>query len=391
MTFVPRDALSAALFQAPRAQARALPASFLGRVSQEAEGDVFVASGSQRTVQAVDLESGQPRWQAPVPTQDLTRPVASPDGTVWVCGEAVLSAFEIGTGEARGSWPTGARYGLQPVPRSEGGVVVGNWEGRTVAALDPSTGEPLWKAPVGYTSQPVATAPGRVYVNVSGERGGGAIQALDGFTGERLWRADVGGALSCPPSVGPEGTIYSATTRVGQRESTGALVALDPQTGGSRWLFETPAGLSAPAVPSEDGKTVFLASREGRVHALDAATGQPRWSVKTRGPVTVAPGVADGLLCIADEKNQVLLVRAEDGLVLAEGDIDSSPQAPPHPLGAGAFLVPTLFGKGLEIALPSRDPEIATGAPGAAASIEHGEGEVRIGGIRLPIRSTSPG
>lgn len=346
-----------------------------GKRSHEvAEGDVFLASAHRSTLEAVDLETGAPRWQAPLPARDLTAPVASPDGTVWVCGEQTLAAFDGETGEPKGTWPTGARFGLQPVPRDEGGVVVGNWQSRTVAALAPDRAEPLWTAPVGYTSQPVATAPGRVYVNVDS-----AVQALDAATGEPLWRFAAGGALSSPPSVGPDGTVYSAATRVDRREATGVLNALDPRTGEPRWTFDTPAGLSSPALPSEDGQTVYLGTREGRVHALDAATGEPRWSLETAGPVVVSPGEADGLLCVADERNRVLLVQTRDGLILAETDLDSAPRSAPVPLGDGAFLVETVLSQGVKVSLPGPEPDFT-------GSIAAEDREVQIGDIRLPVR-----
>ncbi len=75
----------------------------------------------------------------------------------------------------------------------------------------------------------------------------------------------------------------------------GRLVALDAKSGAERWQFKTGGAVAgAPAVV--DG-TVFVGSYDGNVYALEAATGAERWRTSI-GVVGGAPAVAEGLVYV---------------------------------------------------------------------------------------------
>ena len=61
------------------------------------------------------------------------------------------------------------------------------------------------------------------------------------------------------------------------------------------------------------GCLVFGSSADDKIYALDAATGQQRWSFFTGGPVRLAPTVAGGLVYAGSDDGAVYCLRAEDG------------------------------------------------------------------------------
>jgi outer membrane protein assembly factor BamB len=83
--------------------------------------------------------------------------------------------------------------------------------------------------------------------------------------------------------------------RVGREE---VIDALDPRTGDARWHFAYPTAYrddfgfdeGPRSVPVVAGSRVYTFGAEGRLHALDVATGRPIWDVDTRMRFNVKKG-----------------------------------------------------------------------------------------------------
>lgn len=99
------------------------------------------------------------------------------------------------------------------------------------------------------------------------------------------------------PAIGPDGTIYSGSSR-------GVLSAIDPSTQAIKWTFPTgpdpedPTFFGLPSFPVVDAEgTVFVGSVDGRMYAIDRH-GNLKWSFQTGRQITEAsPALdADGTL-----------------------------------------------------------------------------------------------
>ncbi len=97
---------------------------------------------------------------------------------------------------------------------------------------------------------------------------------------EPLWKRNVGLGYSCVSIAG--GRLFT----LGWDEKSGndVVVALDPLTGAELWRHAYPAkkwalmhGGGTLTTPTVDGDVVFVSNREGRLMALDVATGKVRW------------------------------------------------------------------------------------------------------------------
>ena len=120
------------------------------------------------------------------------------------------------------------------------------------------------------TSTTPAIVSRRVFANTGDHR----IVAMDAETCATLWSRDIGySAFSSPAAA--DGLVYVGTAE-GLGPYTGTLFALDAATGDVRWSAEMPGGITG--TPSVGGGRVAVATQFGTLHVLDAATGATLWS-----------------------------------------------------------------------------------------------------------------
>lgn len=203
-------------------------------------------------------------------------------------------------------WRFATRGGVTASPTVADGVVyVGSGDGG-VRALDLESGALLWsfqaEAPVDATA---AVADGRVFV---GDHGG-TYYALDAGSGDVVWRVSTGPAIPFP--WGHEsGQVYTSSPAVVDGTVLfggvdGRLHALEAATGQRRWTAEL--GARIPGSPAVEGGTVVVGDAAGRVHALVLRDGSERWVFETTGAglhsadfgfdrttVQSSPGIRDG-------------------------------------------------------------------------------------------------
>jgi len=199
-------------------------------------------------------------------------------------------------------------------------------------ALDPATGEELWRFQVANHGALGITVAPLIYNGwaiVSSEPGGntkgiyegganGVIYALDITTGETIWswdtvkddlwgnfRVNSGGGIWYPPSVDDEGNLYlgignagpfpgteefpNISSRPGQNDYANNLVKLDPNSGAVVWnvnikphdLFDldnqqTPV-LGTVNIGGVDTEVVFTTGKHGYIAAVHRDSGQEFW------------------------------------------------------------------------------------------------------------------
>lgn len=124
---------------------------------------------------------------------------------------------------------------------------------------------------------------------------------------------------SKPPEVPPPSTGLSATVTPGgwslpryDTSNTGYVpIATAGIKGQVRWTFQAPAAFGAP--PAVHDGTVYAATGDARVVALDKATGAVRWEAKTTGPVDAAPVIAGDLVYVGLRDSRVLALDRSSG------------------------------------------------------------------------------
>ena len=282
----------------------------------QAGGVMYLADQSGRLA-AIEAYQAMPRWQFTAGGPIVAAPVVA--GGVIYFGAADKSLYALDAGQGLFLWRYTLRDNIATSPAVSEGVVYFGGEDRTVYALDATTGALRWKYGSGdrLVSSPTV-AGGRVFIG----GGDGIVYALEADSGALLWRAALDAGIEASPAIGPDGTVYAA--------STGSqMAAFDPATGERRWVTEKLFGFVAS--PAVGNGQVFNAGRGGAVWAFDAATGATLWEwVSPAGDTFVAsPLLVGGVLLAADTGGRAYALDAETGTVLAEYDLGAPVTASP--------------------------------------------------------------
>lgn len=113
--------------------------------------------------------------------------------------------------------------------------------------------------------------------------------------GQQRWHFSPGTRAISAPSAADGGVYVSSGSDV---------YAVDAATGEQRWSFTSGSDRTGTTHPTVADSTVYFGTDhgDGRVYALDAATGHPRWKTTTGAPMRSTPLMADGTLYVGGEK-----------------------------------------------------------------------------------------
>lgn len=123
------------------------------------------------------------------------------------------------------------------------------------------------------------------------------------------WRFATESKIGSSPAV-VDGVVY-----VGSLD--GRLYAIDAASGAERWRVATKDGIySSPAVV--DGM-VYVGSFDGNLYAVDAASGEERWRFATGDVITSSPAVAGGVVYVGSNDGNLYAVGARQLVIEAGG------------------------------------------------------------------------
>lgn len=149
--------------------------------------------------------------------------------------------------------------------------------------------------------------------------------------GKQLWEYDAGGPFNAGPTLA-DGKLYAAS-------SEGRLVALDPATGTKLWEYDTADEVITKPVVAEG--LVLVVSASDTLFAIDAENGQWRWQYRREHTADLSirgaarPLALDGNIYAGFADGYAVALSAADGALvwarsLASGtrflDVDADPQ-----------------------------------------------------------------
>ena len=293
-------------------------------------GETILVTNSG-AVHAIDAGTGTERWifEADHPILEAT----ASDGLAYAIDQSgAVHVVDVATGSEQ--WqstvtkdPRHLVDGLTAPTVAGDAIYVLAGDGR-VFALDRATGDVRWDVPIpnGFGTNPPSVADGLVYVG-----GEGFVKALQAADGETAWTFDT-------HHVGPMGVVVVADGVAYAGDGGGSLHALNARTGVPLWTVDEP--LFAPAVA---GPIAVSSSQFGAVVGLDTTTGKYLWYYQMSGASRPA-SIADGVAYIASETGRrVYALDVETGEERWHFDIDGD-VACCLGVGNGLVVVPTVSG-----------------------------------------------
>lgn len=181
---------------------------------------------------------------------------------------------------------------------ADGVVYLGDLDG-TFHALDLATGRTKWTRRIesaGFPSAAAVAADPALPLAVGDDAG--VVRALDRATGEVRWEHATEGEISGGPTIlGDE----EPRLLVGSQDAS--LSCLDLASGRLLWKHsiadQIRCGPTVARTPA--GERVFLAGCDGRLHVIDAATGEPLSATEIGGPTGTTPAVSGSLVLFGTE------------------------------------------------------------------------------------------
>ncbi|MEV4193951.1 PQQ-binding-like beta-propeller repeat protein, partial [Streptomyces toxytricini] len=280
-----------------------------------AGGLVLTAAPGAGLLQARDPGTGAERWRHPLPGG--ARAVAAGGHVLAVSASGTATALDAATGAVRWTRQVGGTgtqwWAGAPDPGGPAlyaAVPDGDGSATRVTAVDPATGAALWQLRTAGQLQPVGAAQGGLFLLDSNLQGRTeAVVRIDLGT-RAVKRVRPGTPLyQAQASVGADGVVYAFG-------ASGGLAAIGPAK--EQWRLET--GLAVASRPvSADGR-VFLSAPDGRLLAVDAATGRPLGQTKPR--MAPAPNTFTATLPPPVTAAGRVFASAPDGTVLAADPAD---------------------------------------------------------------------
>jgi outer membrane protein assembly factor BamB len=221
------------------------------------------------------------------------------------------------------SWRFDAGHMVVASPVISAGVLYAGAKNGRFFALDSKTGARKWvfQADAAITST-AAVGDGRIFF----ETDANTIYALD-LDGHELWHRATGGDLPFDAMAGfqtVEDWDYWASSPLLEDgelfagSGDGKIYALDAATGKEIWTFATQGRVRSS--PASDGKTIYAGSFDGRLYALDRKTGKLRWSFQTlgnkvfpQGSIQSSPTLAEGFVLFGARDYNLYALDAKTG------------------------------------------------------------------------------
>ncbi|WP_158055535.1 outer membrane protein assembly factor BamB family protein [Halorussus halophilus] len=274
-----------------------------------ADGTAY-AVDDEGLVTALDVETGETRWQTTVEVGRVVSPATVGDENVYVSSGGEVHALAVNDGTKQWTFAdpsSGSTQdsdecttatpseGVSAVTVADGTAyvkfLVGSGEDRAVFALDAASGQTEWRQRIAgaksdddYAADDMlgeapAVVGGSVYVS-----DGGSLFALDADAGTQTWRTDVFGTDTYDQTLSgtavADGTVYLTGYRYQSRDSNGnndglgaQLVAVGAESGTVSWRTDLGSERLARPPAVTDG-TVYVPSL---LWAVNADSGSVRW------------------------------------------------------------------------------------------------------------------
>lgn len=299
------------------------------------DGVVYLG-GCDKSVYALDAQTGDVKWQTPAGDLVYAGVVVTSDTVLAAAQNGQLLALDRATGVPRWDRDLSDTVYATPV-LADGRLYVGLGKTGWLLALDPLDGHELWRHPMGDRMGAGLTVDGgQVFVGSYDHY----LYCLDAVSGRLQWQFVTGGIVDSPPLATAD-TVY-----VKLPDDT--VYAIDRAHGRERWR-QLPAKPAAERDKTANWSRLVLAdglllfgSADKSLHALDSATGQPRWTLPCGTGLGNGPAVDGGIGWLGGKNGSLLKVDLATGKLLGSWVPQREEGAPKEGLLSGVMWPPAV-------------------------------------------------
>lgn len=309
---------------------------FLKLIPQVVNDRVYTAERRGR-VAALDAASGKQIWE-----QDVDVPISGGpgigDGLVLV-GTTDGEVLALDEGGGKLLWRAPVTSEVLSAPQAAAGVVVVHTGDGKVNGLDAATGKRVWIHDRTSATLTLRGSSSPVVVRDLAIVGfdNGRLVALELKSGKPVWetavavasgRSDLERMVDIDAELLVRGeTLYVATFQ-------GRVAAIEIESGRLLWSRE----ISSYAGLAADDHALYLTDSEGMVWSLDRDSGAAYWKQdKLKARASTAPAAVGEYVIVGDIEGYLHWLRREDGQFAARARIDSSRIIAP-PVANGGIL-----------------------------------------------------
>jgi outer membrane protein assembly factor BamB len=266
------------------------------------------------------------------------------------------------------AWTVDIGRGLKSQPVVRQGVLLVAASNRLVAAYSARTGDRFWE------QRPNASISGGVVWRsdtlwLATETLSGRAMALQLTKGDDFWERDVGPASHPPLLVGPR--LYVAT-------DDGSVSALDAATGEPAWRTRLPGGVGGTPVPH--GRSIVAVAARDTIYVLDPAEGDITGRIAIPSAASALPALRGDLLVLPLRGGGLAAVDLALGEVRWSAEVGADILATPVIAEDGTVYVLTTSAEVWRVAPDAREPvRIAELGGAARASLTLVDGGLLVG------------
>ena len=280
------------------------------------DGRVYVGS-DDGNLYCLDLTTGNKLWAFET-EYEIEAPPLYHDGMVYVGSvDFFFYCLNAVTGEVQWKFETndtviGSANIVEPIDDQPLAVVFGSFD-NSIYCLDAKTGNKLWQ----YETLDRINGTPAILDNEIIFGGCDTNVYVLSPTGELLHEIPLGEECFVAASVAVmDGRVYAG-------HHANAFVCVDIDQEEIAWQYDNPrfGFFSAPAVNDE---LVVVGGRDSRVHGIDRATGEGRWTFSTRRKVDGSPVIVGNRVVFGSGDGRLYMISLDDGSEVWTYDIGKS-------------------------------------------------------------------
>lgn len=263
--------------------------------------DRVIVADTHGNVGALALSDGHSLWSVALPDAIYTTPLADLSSKTVYLADILgnIYAMDSATGKIRWRCDNNAPIHAALSYTPDHLLLAANDAG-TLTALDPASGKTRWSVKVSARVNAPPAWLGKKLVTGTCDS---QLFMIDPAEPNHRQSQKLPGVVPGSPVL----TKTTDTTRIFVGTDHGHLLCFDTQLqliwdytqiSDQAMVLATPAGY-LPSASSEIPPTVLLTSHDHRVHAVDLATGQQRWTFTTAGEIDAPPLIVGDIVFIA--------------------------------------------------------------------------------------------